>query len=92
MGTTSAPGTSQSASPCPGTQGWAGAISTQFNSIQNNTFYLLSAYTSQMPCDALAKQMKVPALRELTIYWGREALNSFLNYDCDRACKRSAGC
>lgn len=56
MGTTSAPGTSLPASPCPGTQGWARAISTQFNAMKNNTFYSLSAYTSQTLCYALGIQ------------------------------------
>lgn len=70
MGITSAPGTSLATSACAGTQGWARAISTPFNSIQNSTFYLLSAYPCQALCYALETQdenTQVLALRELMV-------------------------
>lgn len=70
MGITSAPGTSLATSAYASTQGWARAISTPFNSIQNSTFYLLSAY----PCQVLRAmlwgyKMKTLALalRELLV-------------------------
>lgn len=65
MGTTSAPGTSLAPSPCSGTQGWAWAVSAQFNSIQNNTFYPLSTHRSQKQCYALGTQAEQKRLKFL---------------------------